>query len=317
MSRITPNAEPIVIEQSKIIAQSLPITIDSVAESKENGLILLTTADSETVIWCYRYFNTDEKRELSSWFRWQINGIPKYHCIIDGTYYAITQVDDHLQLQNWNLKNQASLEQCGNTYQIHMDNQTEIADSAISYNATSKISTIQVPSNFSASAYQQLVVYGTEGEMKGQSATPTVTGFSVYLQGDWTASKPYMGYLFDMKVEFPTEYLKREAGGITKAQLNSSTIIHRMNLNFGPTGSYYTVLKRKNKKDFVQVFESSSNYEFKDNCYGITESSERTIPVYSRNTDYKLLLASKHVSPCTLYSTSWEGDVNARNYRKI
>ena len=318
MSRISQQAEPIVIEQSKIIAQSLPRTIDSVAESKENGLVLLTTSDSESDIWCYRYFNTDEKRELSSWFRWRINGIAIFHCIIDGTYYAVVKVGDTLQLQNWNLKNQASIGQCGNTYQIHMDNQTTIPAANMSYNGTTKETTINFPENFDKDEYAQVVIYGTKGTYKGQSVMPKVTGYSVNIQGDWTSAAPEMGYLFDMKVEFPHFYVKQPSStGGTSAETNASTTVHRVKLQLGPTGSYSTVVQKKNKNPWIQSHESSSNYGFKNNCYGIIDASEKTLPIYSRNTDFKMILASKHISPCTLYSTTWEGDVNAKNYRKI
>jgi len=318
MSRISQQAEPIVIEQSKVIAQSLPRTIDSVAESKENGLILLTTADSESDIWCYRYFNTDEKRELSSWFRWRINGIPIFHCIIDGTYYAVVKVGDNLQLQNWNLKNQASIGQCGNTYQIHMDNQTTVPAANMSYNSTTKETTINFPENFDKDEFAQIVIYGTTGTYKGQSVMPQVTGYSVNIQGDWTTSAPEMGYLFDMKVEFPQFYVKQPSStGGTTSETNSSTTVHRIKFQLGPAGSYSTVVQKKNKNPWIQKHESSSNYNFKNNCYGIVEESERTVPIYSRNTDFKMLLTSRHISPCTLYSTTWEGDVNAKNYRKI
>ncbi len=331
MLKITTTTEPQVIEQSKIITNSLPSTIDSVAESKENGLLLFTTSDTETDIWGYRYFNTGDKRVHSCWFRWRLNGIPIYHCIIDGTYYAIVKIGSNktelgiqLQLQNWNLKNQTNIKQCGNTYNVHMDNITDVDESLITYDdnsssTTYKTSKIILPDNFHAQdedSYKQVVIYATAGPMAGQSEMPTVQGSSCRVEGDWRTSVVWAGYLFDMKIEFPKIYWKQQVGDNLRADPTSSTVVHRMKFNLGPTGYYSTRLKRKNRKDWVKYYEAASNYNFYPNCYNITPEGVRVLPIHAKSTDFKVLIESKHVTPFTLNSSTWEGDYNTRYYTR-
>ena len=154
--------------------------------------------------------------------------------------------------------------------------------------------------------------------MKGQADYPILSeGSDFTVKGDWSTSTVYAGYTYDMKVEFPVPYLKQSEGDAVRADTRASTIIHRVDLNLGPTGYHQTRLKRKRRNDWIQTHEASLNYGFEENRYLFLDSTKTTIPVYARNGDFKLSLESNHPSPCTLYSSFWEGDYNQRYYKKV
>ena len=320
MTNISNPSQTEVIEQSKLVSSLLPNTVDSVAESKEDGLILFATRDADENVYGYKWFNTGEKRLLASWFRWTMHGNTIFHTIMDGVYYAVVKVDDDaLQLQKIDLKTRPKLDSQLVDYPIHMDNMT-LLTSAHASNET----TFAVPregnapdTNFSVSGNKRFTIFAVDGPMKGQSEYPRISGSEFKLNGNWSTSTVYGGYTYDMKVEFPVPYLKQSEGDAVRADTRASTIIHRVDLNLGPTGYHQTRLKRKRRNDWIQDHEASLNYGFEENRYYFLDSTKTTIPVYARNGDFKLSLESNHPSPCTLYSSFWEGDYNQRYYRKV
>ena len=320
MTNISNPSQTEVIEQSKLVSSLLPNTVDSVAESKEDGLILFATRDADENVYGYKWFNTGEKRLLASWFRWTMHGNTIFHTIMDGVYYAVVKVDDDaLQLQKIDLKTRPKLDSQLVDYPIHMDNMTLLTSSYASNETT-----FAVPregsapdTNFSVAGNKRFTIFAVDGPMKGQSEYPRISGSEFKLNGNWSTSTVYGGYTYDMKVEFPVPYLKQSEGDAVRADTRASTIIHRVDLNLGPTGYHQTRLKRKRRNDWIQDHEASLNYGFEENRYYFLDSTKTTIPVYARNGDFKLSLESNHPSPCTLYSSFWEGDYNQRYYRKV
>ena len=328
MANIQAGRPPDILEQSKIVHSLLPASIDSVAESKEQGLALFATSDTSDMVYGYKWFNTGEKRILSSWFKWQLHGNVIFHTIVDDVYYAIIRTDDFsIQLEKIDIKNQPKISTRTGEYLVHLDNMTlipateEVGGSTItnlSYSSSTKKTTVSIPDNFTVKGAKKFVIFATKGTMAGQAEYPLLEGgTTVSISGDWSTSEVYAGYIYKMEVEFPTTFLKAEQGDSVRAESRGSTIVHRVKLNFGAIGYFQTRLERKCRPDWIQDYEMAANCNFDPNCYGILPNARQTIPIYSRNEDYRLYLESIHTSPCTLHSSSWEGDYNDRFYRKI
>ena len=60
MTNVFNDAEPDVVEQSKVIGRRFPAGLDMIADSRENGLVCFTEYDKDYV-WCFRYFNTGQR----------------------------------------------------------------------------------------------------------------------------------------------------------------------------------------------------------------------------------------------------------------
>ncbi len=317
MTNISNPSQTEVIEQSKLVSSLLPTTINSVAESKEDGLVLFATSDTNEDIYGYKWFNTGEKRLLASWFRWKMHGNTIFHALVDGIYYAVIRVDNQdIQLQKIDLKNQPKLDSQLVDYPLHMDNLLPLTGQT--YSSSTKLTTFSQPENFVVAGNKKFTIFATAGPMKGQADYPILSeGSDFTVKGDWSTSTVYAGYTYDMKVELPVPYLKQSDGESVRADTRASTIIHRVDLNLGPTGYHQTRLKRKRRNDWIQNHEASLNYGFEENRYLFLDSAKTTIPVYARNGDFKLSLEASHPSPCTLYSSFWEGDYNQRYYKKV
>jgi len=317
MTRIAVGQPPDILEQSKLIQSLLPPTIDTVAESKEQGLALFGTSDASDIVYGYKWFNSGEKRLLSSWFKWQLHGNVIYHAIIDDVYYAVIRTDDFsVQLEKIDIKNQPKITTVSGDYMIHLDNMTLVT--GMSYSSSTKKTTITIPDNFTVTGAKRFAIFATAGTMAGQTEYPELTtGSTTTVSGDWSTSEVYAGYIYKMKVQFPQNFFKQAEGENVRSDTRGSTIVHRVNLNFGSIGYFQTRLERKCRPDWIQDYEMAGNCNFQSNCFGILPNARETIPIYSRNEDYRLYLESNHTSPCTLHSSSWEGDYNQKYYSKV
>ena len=89
MYNIGRTQEANVNDLTKPIPRYLPFGINSIADSKDNNIIALTVEGSQDV-WVYRYFDNDQQRQQSAWFRWTTLGKMLYQCIMDDVYWYVS-----------------------------------------------------------------------------------------------------------------------------------------------------------------------------------------------------------------------------------
>ena len=127
----------------------------------------------------------------------------------------------------------------------------------------------------------------------------------------------HIGYLYEYLVEFPRLYPTRQENNRSRADVNSSLIVHRVKFHFGKVGVYRTTLERVGKDDYTEVYESTIMDVYDANDVPFLEEEIKTVPVYERNTNVTIKLKSSHPSPATLHALSWEGDYSPRYYRRV
>jgi hypothetical protein len=89
MFNIGQNAEASVNELTKPVSRLVPYGINLLADSKDNNLIVLGNKAKKDV-WVYRYFDNDQRRVQSAWFKWTLPAKLAYHCIMDDVYWSVT-----------------------------------------------------------------------------------------------------------------------------------------------------------------------------------------------------------------------------------
>ena len=144
-----------------------------------------------------------------------------------------------------------------------------------------------------------------------------INGDDFTVPGNWSTGTFYIGYLYEYSVHFPTIYFTQTQGQQSKADVNSSLVIHRIKLNFGRSGLYTTTLQRVSPKtNYTQEYESAALDEYNVSDAPYVPEDIQTVPVYEKNTNVEVLLKSSHPAPATLYALSWEGDYTPKNYRR-
>ena len=319
MANTAREGEPSIAEISKLVPTLLPKDLDLLTNSRENGLILIGKTGTD-IVYGYKYLQTGEKVQQQAWFKWKLNNPLLYHFIINDEYFFL-DTDHFLQsLKLVESDTDPSFIQDDVGYQIHLDNHVTI-DGGVYSPTTQKttFSNVDWLSSVTTPNYDlALIDVNTNATRIGRYAKPTIastTSFTV--PGDWSGATLHIGYLYEYLVEFPRIYPKKQIGEQSKADVNSSLIIHRLKLHFGKIGLYETTLTRVGKSDYTEIYESSllDEYDVSDAPY--LEEYIKTIPVYEKNKNVEIRLKSNHPAPATLRAMAWEGDYSPKYYRRV
>ena len=317
MANISREGEPSIVEVTKVVPTLLPKDIDLLTNSRENSIILLGKTGSDTVFG-YKYFQVSEQRQQAAWFKWKLNNPLIYHFIINDEYFFL---DSDYYLQSIKLvqtETDPSIVQDNVDFLLHVDNHTTVsggsfnsATNTTTFSSVGWLNTVTTPNH-------DLVVIdtNTNSARVGRYGKPTVSGTSFTLPGEWTDSY-IIGYLYPYEVKFPTFYATRRDGNSSRADVNSSLVLHRIKFHFGKIGLYETTLERIGKTDYTEVYESTELDEYDVSDAPYLEEFIKTVPVYEKNTNVDVTLRSSHPAPATLRSVSWEGDYSPMFYKRV
>ena len=89
MFNIGQDAEASINELTKPVSRLLPYAVNLLADSKDNNLVVLGKRGSKD-LWVYRYFDNDQRRVQSAWFKWRLPSELIYHCIMDDVYWHVS-----------------------------------------------------------------------------------------------------------------------------------------------------------------------------------------------------------------------------------
>ena len=321
MANIQREGEPNIVEVSKIVPTLLPKDIDLLTNSRENSIILLGKTGSDDVFG-YKYFQVSEQRQQAAWFKWKFNNPLIYHFIINDEYFFL---DSDYYLQSIKLvqtDNDPSTSINNVDFLLHVDNHTTVSgggyDSASNTTTFSNVGWL----NTVTSPNHQLVVIDEGGTPaptndQGRYAECTVSGTTFTVPGNWQGVTLTIGYLYPYRVKFPTFYATQQQGSSTRADVNSSLVLHRLKLHFGKIGLYETKLERVGKNDYTEIYESPIPDIYKASRAPYLEEHIQTVPVYEKNTNVDVTLTSSHPAPATLRSVSWEGDYSPKYYKRV
>ena len=318
MANVQREGEPNVVEVSKVVPTLLPKDIDLLTNSRENSIILLGKTGSDDVFG-YKYFQVSDQRQQAAWFKWKLNNPLIYHFIINDEYFFL---DSDYYLQSVKLvqtETDPSIVQDNVDFLLHVDNHTTVSGG--SFNSTTNITTFTGVSwlNTVTTPNHDLVVIDTNSSSTrvGRYAKPTISGTSFTLPGNWSGVTLTIGYIYPYEVKFPTFYATRREGNSSRADVNSSLVLHRIKFHFGKIGLYETTLKRVGKNDYTEVYESTELDEYDASDAPYLEEFIKTVPVYEKNTNVDITLRSSHPAPATLRAVSWEGDYSPKYYKRV
>lgn len=314
MTGVNRDAEPQIIEQSKLVSKLIPLDYELIAESKENNFIALASKTSNE-LWVYRYFNTGEKRIQSAWVKWELTDDVLYHCLMDDVYYAVLVAEGgQIILQSIDIRPTDGTQV--DSYRVHMDNMVNIPSNAMAWDPITDTTSFAKPDGFPSNANLSVFTLA-DGNNQGRFEEVTVDNNIITINGSWRDAGLILGYLFEMLVEFPTIYPQTKSGDAVRSDVRGSLTVHRIKLNLEDAGVYESTLGRLGKSDYVQLYECRQQDGYKASTIAYAKDKNQTIPVYERNTNVTLTLTSSHPSPCTLISMNWEGDYNSRYYKSV
>ena len=320
ISNLLREGEPIVVEQSKVVSSLFNNDLKLISNSRENSVIFFSEEDTST-LYGYRYFQSGNERKMESWFSWTLTGTIRYHCMLDDALYVVVKngTKDQLLKYSIQLDSSSHFVTSGVDFPVYLDHSMET--SGWTYNATTNKSTKAKPTGLESTT-AQLAAYDNSNNNSGvqnlgRYGKITVNGSNLELDGDWSGETFIIGYLFDMKVQIPTIYLKSQVGENYRSDTRCDLVIHRIKFNFGNVGVYTVTIDKEGKPTFTEEREVNQANLSTANNPNFLQGSFETIPCYERNKTLTVNVSSKHPTPATLLSYNWEGDYNQKNYKRV
>ena len=331
MAAVQREGEPDVVEQSKVIERLLPPQLNYVTVSKENDMVALAKKDSKEV-WLFRYFDNGERRQQSSWFRWEFNGTIIAHEVIFDSYYLVLKKNEQIYLVRCDLRalsNPTTFEFDtvtdknieGDSFRTYME-YTSKGDGVME----GKYTYFDLP-DFPIFSDEKIVAVSTELNKGLPRDAETLQGRYNYakvqpdgrlrIRGDWTAAPVAFGYDFTMKVVLPTFFVSKQSDRQTTSFDSGNLIVHRLKVSLGQIGYYTTTLKRLGRPDYTQEYEAKPMDFYDAGELGWMPYYEQTTPIYQRNKTFNLIIESENPSPAVVQSATLEGVYTENYYRRI
>ena len=318
MANVSRDQEPEVVEQSKVVERLMPGDYQQVGISKDNQIVAFGKREYDTV-WIFRYFNTGEKRAQSAWSRWKFDGNLVAHACINDSYFLVIEKENKIYLTRADLRALSStqvLTEDGEEYRVYLDYVSAANITSVVYNERNDRSTItldmgKTPTFTDSSGTLTLISYNPDTEQG--IILPYSSEFNI--AGDAREFVFFVGYTYEMLIELPQFFVKKEGSGQVSSWDTANLIIQRVKLNLGRVGYYETTLNRLGRPDYTQIYEAKPMDQYDANNLGYMADYEQTTPVYQRNTTFKMTVKSDHPAPAVLYSATWEGQYQ-ENYVK-
>ena len=147
-------------------------------------------------------------------------------------------------------------------------------------------------------------------------ALPTAGPFYDYWQDNpVNTASTQKSYKF--KLDFPIINVLKAEQSQFRSDTTASLVVHRCNFNFADIGSYEFLISRDGMDDYKVLYESKYMDEYTADEDPLVTEVERTVPVYTRNTNLNMSLESEFPHPLVLRSMRWEGDYNQRYYKRV
>tara|TARA_R100000152_G_scaffold11580_1_gene4914 strand:- start:608 stop:3823 length:3216 start_codon:yes stop_codon:yes gene_type:complete len=199
MQRTMREGEPDVVEQSKLVSKLFNKELRLISNSRENGVIFFSEVGTST-IYCYRYFNSEEKRIQAAWFTWEVPGAIQHHAVLDDSLYVIVRNNSKDQMLKFAIKLPDDtrtvtddIHTAATTddilYRLHLDHSKPVNVTTQIYDKATDKSTFAKPDGYEASD-KTLVAYdvtlGDDYPDIGRYDVATIDGSNVVLDGNWS-----------------------------------------------------------------------------------------------------------------------------------
>lgn len=329
---------PTVIDISKVVFEWIPETVDNLAASAQNSVVVLTDSES-SYMYLYRYYNNGEQDLFQAWTKWQLPGTIQSANIIDDDLIIVSQHEDEYTL------NKITLDQIPTgsvTAKASTTDGNPCLDmfarpvspgggvNAVVYdepNDITKIYTPYTPIN-DKKAIMFLTVpeadVGTAAAIDADAGyyaealerTESGTNYRYFeVKGNFTdyADGIVIGYGYDFEVTLPKFYYR-----INQAvtDFTASLSIARAKFSVGRTGAIQFKLKAEGSNEWKPVEHTADADYYAADSNPVKNERQFIVPIHQRNTNFELKVTSNFPYPVSLVAMTWEGNYSPRFYRR-
>jgi hypothetical protein len=327
---INNNAPPYMLDQTRIVPELVPSSINSMISSPGLSMISLGTRGASTV-YQYRFLQQGEKRPLESWYKWELTGNMLDQFFDISTFYATITDGTKVHVVSMDLT-QASDEgfltlPTGEKTDVCLDMWT--INPYRTYNSTTEKTRVYLPFNHFTGKKLSVVVLGgyiggsntISSQSVGAVLYPTVQlssgQYFVELDGDYRGRDLIIGYVYDMSVELPKFYVIKSDDNVSVSDSTADLIIHRIKVSTGLSGPVtyqVNITGRPNWEDTINVTLPN---QYVLNNVNLAAEGTHNVPMYQRNSNLSVRILGDTPFPVSILSLNWEGRYNNGFYKRV
>lgn len=291
-------------------------------------MMVCRTPDDKKKLYVYKYLWQTGSGSLgktqASWSEWTFDGDIVWLKFIENELWMLMAYPDGTYSC---LINNEELDKVGSPT-IHLDRQllypecnsdyTTTNNVTASYNATTERTSFTLPYQMQGETVivTRLDNSGEKLLQLGKASTGTVINCEV--PGDWTGAKVAIGRTYTMEYEFTNAYVPtrdQERSRVVGEQAGRLQVA-TWQINHFNTGQYEVVVKRSGRALDTRYEYRSRGLNTFNNVLttetAFVDTGYLRVPVYSRNTDCRVIVQSSSYLPVTITSAVWEGNYNDR-----
>ena len=329
---------PLVVDISKTVLEWIPDTIDSLAVSPQNSVLMLTDRSS-SYIYLYRFYNNGEQDLFQAWTKWELPSTIQAVDIIDDDVIIISQHEDEYTIGKVTLDQIPTGSVVATTTSMTgnpcLDMATRpvspaVGVDAVVYDTTNDLTKIYVPYT-PIDEKQALMLLSVPQADVGTTAvidadagyyataeerTETGTNYRYFeVKGNFTdyADGIVVGYGYDFEVTLPKFYYRPQPN---VTDFTAALTISRVKFSVGRTGAIRFKVKADGSNEWKPVEHTTDGDRYSADSNPVKDERLFIVPIHQRNTNFELKVTSDFPYPVSLVSMMWEGIYSPRFYRR-
>ena len=309
MREFTVNATSDTYDSAEItehVPAYIPKNVISVVGSTTEDIIAVVSSDERDAIYMYNFFYNNNKKVLSSWNKFKIQGDIVGVTLIKSDLHIVSNINGRTQLSKMALESRVkNILPDGSEapFNIHLD-------ARILKSLTAGDSTIDISSNYQP-ADNSIQVYTVDGNR----LSCTNSGSSITLSNPVANDVDvYVGYPYTMKYVFSEQVFKDKTKAGSSVSNATQLMIRNGSLYFNDTG-YFNVTVTPNERDpyvtnYSTITVDSSNVgelELKTGFF--------RFPIFTNSKGVEIKLENDSALPSAFQSAEFESFANSRSQR--
>ena len=329
---------PLVVDISKTVLEWIPDTIDSLAVSPQNSVLMLTDRSS-SYIYLYRFYNNGEQDLFQAWTKWELPTTIQAVDIIDDDVIIVSQHEDEYTIGKIVLDQIPTGSVVATTTSMTgnpcLDMATRpvspaVGVDAVVYDTTNDVTKIYVP--YTPIDEKQAVMLlsvpqadvGTTAVIDADAGyyataeerTETGTNYRYFeVKGNFTdyADGIVVGYGYDFEVTLPKFYYRPQPN---TTDFTAALTISRVKFSVGRTGAIRFKVKADGSNEWKNIESTSDGDRYSADSNPVKNERQFIVPIHQRNTNFELKVTSDFPYPVSLVSMMWEGIYSPRFYKR-
>ena len=329
---------PLVVDISKTVLEWIPDTIDGLAVSPQNSVLMMADRGS-SYIYLYRFYNNGEQDLFQAWVKWELPTTLQAVDIIDDDVIIVSQHEDEYTLGKITLDQIPTGEVVATATSMTGNPCLDMATrpvkpatdvDAVVYDSTNDLTKIYVP--YTPIDEKQAIMLlsiptadvGTSSVVDADAGyyttveerTESGTNYRYFeVKGKFTdyADGIIVGYGYDFEVTLPKFYYRPEPN---KTDFTAALTVSRVKFSVGRTGAIRFKSKADGSNEWKTVEHTTDGDYYNADSNPVKAERQFIVPIHQRNTNFELKVTSDFPYPVSLVSMMWEGNYSNKYYRR-